>query len=110
MWARPAPGGSAYTSLRQQPAAVDREVDTVDGPVLEQEGRRVDDFLGADETAERRPARTASSTAGGLAEVGVSPTIPGWIAFTLTGASSIASDLTMLEMPPLTVVIVVEPG
>ena len=41
---------------------------------------------------------------------GLSPTMPGWMALTLTGASSVASVCTRLEMPPFTVDTVVEPG
>src|SRR5207249_2170041 len=63
----------------------------------------------------RRPsgvrARTASSTASGFpAQAGLSPTMPGWIAFTRIGASSTASVWTTPVTPPLTVVTVVEPG
>jgi hypothetical protein len=40
----------------------------------------------------------------------VSPTIPGWIAFTRIGASSVARTLVRPTMPPFTVDTVVEPG
>ena len=43
-------------------------------------------------------------------QVAVSATMPGWIAFTRTGASSIASERIQVATAPFTDVTVVEPG